>query len=444
MRTRDLGHAHFELRIEPMPVGRVSIWTDEDGTPRPAERTRGPQELSVEHAPSAPGMMAPMDRVVTLVACDDDGTVLGQLEPFTVETPWWQDMGPLHRCYPALTVLRLLDGVPALGATMGGHVRYLAEACSRTRAWTSLLSCDVVVADHPLRMPWARPGGPGADIAWASGLVERNGPAVQHRTWNLSAIWSMPTADGTAWLKCVPGFFGHEGAVLGLLAGRGVPQLIAAVGHRILLRDMGGRDGYHATVEETLRLIDSLVEIQRGTMARVPELLAAGVPDARWPVLLPELEALVSRRAPCDTRLLRLLDTAEDRAKAIDECGVPDGLVHGDAYPGNARLGTEPPVWFDWGDSRVGNPLLDLAVLESVPDRRQLLEQHWLAAWARAVPGSEPGRAWKLLRPLAALRAALVCQTFVDNIEPSERVYHAGDVGPALELAAVLVGPGSS
>ena len=117
-------------------------------------------------------------------------------------------------------------------------------------------------------------------------------------------------------------------------------------------------------------------------------------------------------RAPYDTRLLRLLDTAEDRAKAIDECGVPDALVHGDAYPGNARLGTEPPVWFDWGDSRVGNPLLDLAVLESAPDRRQLLEQHWLAAWARAVPGSEPGRAWKLLRPLAALRTALVYQTF--------------------------------
>ncbi len=83
-------------------------------------------------------------------------------------------------------------------------------------------------------------GGPAADIAWASGLVERNGPAVQHRTWNLSAIWSMPTAQGTAWLKCVPGFFGQEGAVLGLLAGQGVPQLIATVGHRILLRDMGG------------------------------------------------------------------------------------------------------------------------------------------------------------------------------------------------------------
>ena len=144
------------------------------------------------------------------------------------------------------------------------------------RARTSLSNCDVVVGDHPLRMPWARAGGPAADLAWASALVERTGPAVQHRTWNLSAISSMPTAQGRAWLKCVPGFYSHEGAVLSLLAGAGVPQVIAAAGHRILLWDMGGRDGYEATVEETLRLIDSLVELQRGAMARVPEMLAAG------------------------------------------------------------------------------------------------------------------------------------------------------------------------
>jgi hypothetical protein len=98
--------------------------------------------------------------------------------------------------------------------------------------------------------PGARPGGPAADLAWASGLVERSGPAVQHRSWNLSAIWSMPPAEGRAWLKCVPGFYDHESAVLGLLAGPGVPRLIAAAGHRILLRDMGGRDGHGVTVEE--------------------------------------------------------------------------------------------------------------------------------------------------------------------------------------------------
>ncbi len=237
----------------------------------------------------------------------------------------------------------------------------------------------------------------------------------------------------------MPGFFDHEGAVLSLLAGACTPKLIGAAGHRVLLEELGGRDGYGATVEETFRLIDCLVELQSGAITRVTELLGAGVPDARWPVLLPQLKDLVARRAPHDTRLLRLVHGADERLRAIDECGLPATLVHGDAHPGNARLGAELPVWFDWGDSRVGNPLLDLAVLDRcAPDRRQLLEQYWLAAWARAVPGSEPERAWRLLRPLAALRGALVYQSFVDNIEPSERVYHIGDVAPALELASAL------
>jgi hypothetical protein len=77
-------------------------------------------------------------------------------------------------------------------------------------------------------------------------------------------------------------------------------------------------------------------------------------------------------------------------------------------------------------------------VLEHFPNDRERVEQYWLAAWARAVPGSDPGRAWELLRPLAALRDALVYQVFVDNIEPSERVYHRDDVPSALERASSL------
>jgi Phosphotransferase enzyme family len=386
--------------------------------------------------------MVLMDRTVTLVLCGHDGTVLGQLEPFTVDTPWWQDIGPVHRRYPSLSVLRLLGGLPARAATMGGSVSYLAEIGPGPKTGLSLRSCEVVLADHPLRAPWARPGGPAADIAWASGIVDPTGPAVQHRTWNLSAIWSMPTRTGTVWLKCVPTFFRHESAVVSLVAGPCTPKLIAAEGHRILLEDLAGEDGHRASVEEACRLVDDLVQLQSGTAPRVPELLAAGVPDARWPALLPQLRDLVARRTPNDGRLLGLMANAEARASAIDECGLPDVLVHGDAYPGNARLGTVPGVWFDWGDSRVGNPLLDLAVsARFAPADAEILEQHWLAAWARAVPGSDPGRAWELLRPLAALREAAVYQGFVDNIEPSERVYHLGDVQPSLDRASALSRP---
>ena len=45
--------------------------------------------------------------------------------------------------------------------------------------------------------------------------------------------------------------------------------------------------------------------------------------------------------------------------------------------------------------------------------------------------------------PLAALGAAVVYQGFLDAIEPSERIYHEGDVAPWLELAGRLARDGS-
>jgi hypothetical protein len=217
--------------------------------------------------------------------------------------------------------------------------------------------------------------------------------------------------------------------------------LVASQEHRLLLGEMAGEDGFEASFEETCRLIDSLVEVQAATASHAGGLLAAGVPDARWPKLLRELRELVERRAPDDRDLRSLLDSADDRVAAIEECGLPMVLVHGDAHGGNARIGVDQPIWFDWGDSRIGHPLLDDRIIESpqYPDRTPALLDHWLTAWRQAVPASDPRRALHLIRPLAALRLGWVYQMFLDNIEPSERAYHAKDVEPALRRAASIV-----
>lgn len=52
-----------------------------------------------------------------------------------------------------------------------------------------------------------------------------------------------------------------------------------------------------------------------------------------------------------------------------------------------------------------------------------------------AVPGSDPGTALELLRPVAALRNAAVYARFLAHIEPSEHRYHAADVGGWLDRA---------
>ena len=384
-------------------------------------------------------------RSVTVVVLDEDGDV-GQLPVLEVATPWWQEVDPIVEAYPGLVVLRLLSAFPPAGMVAGGEVTYLAEwlpaefAPATTRA-LRLSPWPGTLHDDDLRLPWAVPGGPAADLAWADSHIERTGPPRQHRTWNLSAIWTIPTTNGDVWLKCVPPFSQHESAVLSLLASSSVPRLLAALGHRQLLEGMPGEDGYGATLEERRRSIDELVALQISTIDRTHELLAAGVPDGRWPALLTAARDVAERRLPEDRVLRRLLDTADDRTAAIDACGMPDVLVHGDAHGGNSRVGPGAGrgIWFDWGDARIGNPLLDLAVLDrpGAPFHAELLE-HWLKAWLAAVPGGDPHRAWSLVRPLAALAGAVGYQRFLDGIEASERVYHHHDVVPCLQLAAEL------
>ena len=366
------------------------------------------------------------------------------LAPFDVATPWWQDVTPIVEALPGIAVLRLLSGTPAPGHVMGGEVTYLAERLPtalapstqwHTTPWRGTLT------DDPLRLPWALPGGPAADLTWACSKVDAVGTPTQDRTWNLSAVWSIHTTSGVAWLKCVPPFSEHEAAVLELLAGHPVPRLLASDRHRQLLAGMPGVDGFGASLEQRLALIDALVAIQVWSMPRTDELLERGVPDGRWHALLGGTRDLVARRRPDDPRLAALLATAEDRIATIEACGLPDVLVHGDAHEGNARIGpgTGSGIWFDWSDSKVGHPLLDVAVLARArPEDAGALCEHWLAAWGRALPGSDPHRAWPLVRPLAALSNAVVYQGFLDGIEQSERIYHRDDVEPCLLRAAEL------
>jgi len=51
------------------------------------------------------------------------------------------------------------------------------------------------------------------------------------------------------------------------------------------------------------------------------------------------------------------------------------------------------------------------------------------------VPGSRPAEALRIAEPLAHLSYAVRYQEFLDNIEPSERVYHLGDPAAVIRHA---------
>jgi hypothetical protein len=396
-------------------------------------------------------------RQVTLLLCDREGRRLGALPPFEVGVPWWPEAEPVvaearARFGVEVTVLRLVTA-PVAERAAGGPVTYLAEVAGPPPRQLVPWPADAAdpLLDHPLRLPFARPGGPDRDLAWADARLcaagrDRVGPAVQVKTWNLSSVWRLPTAAGPAWLKVVPPFFGHEGAMLARLDPAVVPPLIAAEGPRVLLADVPGEDPWDGPLPVLLRVLGMLVALQRDWVDRIDELAEVGAPDWRAGPFVPAVTDLVARTAgelDGDTvaALQALLDGLPDRFAAVAACGVPDTLVHGDFHPGNTRGSVEGrSVLLDWGDCGIGNPLLDQAAfLSSIGEpKREPVRAAWASLWRDAVPGSDPDRAAVLLAPVGALRQALIYRTFLDEIEPTERVYHANDPATWLRRAAGL------
>ena len=376
--------------------------------------------------------------------------MLGRLPPLEVAEVWWNEAASVvtavrQRYGVDVTVLRLLD--TELPAQPGGAVTLLAEV--EEHGGLPLTPDAGALADHPLRLPYARPGGPARDLAWAAERLRdaglrTGGRPQQVRTWNLSSLWRLPLEDGVAWLKCVPPFFAHEGAVLDRLAGGPVPPLLAFEAGRVLMAEVPGEDRYDAPLPVVLALVTLLVGLQVQEVGHEDELLALGLPDWRAPVLSPAIEDVVRRHAAElsreDLRSLDELVAGLDRRWAdLAACGLPDTLVHGDVHPGNARGDADHLVLLDWGDCGVGHPLLDQPAMLGRLDAptAEAVRDAWERAWRTAVPGSDPRCAAQLLAPLAAARQAVLYQGFLDRIEPSEHPYHRDDPLPWLRNAAV-------
>ena len=393
----------------------------------------------------------PPPREVTLVLCLPDGHVLGALPAFRVDVPWWPEaQSVVARARTAhgveVTILRLLT---VSEAQHGGPVAYLAEVDEPPAAPLEPWPGDPN-ADEPLRLPYARPGGPAADLRWADAALAdrgtpRTGPAEQLRTWNLSSVWRLPVDGSSAWLKVVPPFFAHESAMLAALDRADVPRLIAGEGGRMLLDEIAGPDRYDAVGAPLLTMVRILVGLQTAWIGRTRELLALGLPDWRPEPLTALAADVVERTAPelepaVVRRLQALLDELPCVWDDVASCGVPETLVHGDFHPGNVRGPDDRLVLLDWGDCGIGHPLFDQAAfLQRLPEgeRRPVLEE-WSRLWRAAVPGSDPDRAARLLEPVAALRQAVIYRGFLDRIEPAERVYHAADPATWLVRAAEL------
>lgn len=399
--------------------------------------------------------MTGADLIVRLVLVLPDGRPLGLTAPFVVpwesadEPDWdWREtstvLAAARRALGIDPILLRLARVTARTAGSAEEVVYVAEV-AEPPALTLYDGDAALIADARLRMAWAKPGGPGRYLDWARRSLDAadivpTGEPQQIRTWNLSALWRVPTDHGDVWLKAVPPFFAHEGVVLERLQSFAVPRLIARTDGAVLLADVPGTDRYGAGEQSARRMIDLLVGIQASvdvsTLPPLPSWTPTGIIPAaeRTLALADDLDA--ADRAAV-TQLIGRLDGLQT---ALAACGLPDTLVHGDFHPGNVRGDDDRLVLLDWGDSGIGHPLLDHAAFtERMPaSAASTLTTYWTNAWRTAVPGSDPERALGLLAPFGALRQATLYRGFLDRIEESERVYHAGDPTAWLRRTAAL------
>jgi hypothetical protein len=381
------------------------------------------------------------------------GAYLGVIGPFPVSIPWWSEVEPVVAHLREVLdvpvfVLRLLR-VDGGEGSRDGHVTYHVAALDRPAP--GLLAerpMDNAALDgmEELRSPWARLEGIREVLTWASDTLGRagrgvTGPAVQRKTWNLAALFRLPTGEGPVWLKATPRFAADEGSVIAAFARVDpglVPPVIGAGPRRVLLEHLPGEDCWDASPQVITSGVQRLAAAQ-AVLAGQPASLPPGLPDRRTPVIVGQISALLDGLATSELSAGEVAAARGllSRFALLDECGLPDTLVHGDFHPGNWRSDGGPPVIVDWADAHFGNPVLDgLRVRDFLPQgKRSAAARAWIDAWASRIPGCEPARALRIAEPLAHLAYAVRYQEFLDGIEPSERIYHDGDPAAAVRAA---------
>lgn len=294
------------------------------------------------------------------------------------------------------------------------------------------------------RAPWYTPGWYHTAVDWIDSQlarlrIARQGPIVQLRSWQRSAILRVATGEGELFFKAVPPMFGHEPALTAALAAidpRRFAATLAVDAQRgwLLMRGLRGRglDAWRE-IEDWEAALQSFAEIQIATIDRLSDLRALGVPERRLDALTVRIEPLLSDASATlpgqpaglndeqRATLRDLVPRLQAMSAELSSFGLPATLEHGDLWPGQIIGVDSGYAFIDWSDSSIAHPffslLLFLVEIEDyfpkAPGIRNRLRDAYLKPW-RAFGGS----AWlehtfELAQPLAALHQALTYQEVV-------------------------------
>jgi len=259
------------------------------------------------------------------------------------------------------------------------------------------------------------------------------GPAEQLRSWQRSAILRLPTAEGPVYLKAVPPIFAHEPALTAALAAADparFPRPVAVDPARgwLLMRELQGPtlDTRCDDVELWEEALAAFAEVQIASVAHLPALRAAGVPERPLATLAARLAPLLADpdagmpaspaglSADERRRLHGLAARLEDLIERLAAYKLPAALEHGDFWAGQVVVTRAGFAFLDWSDSSISHPFFSLLLfLVEIEDFfphlagvRERLRDAYLRPWAALLPAGDLVAAFELAQPLAALHHA--------------------------------------
>ncbi len=297
------------------------------------------------------------------------------------------------------------------------------------------------------RPPWARAGWFKPATAWIEAEARRLEyppvAAIEYvKTCGISIVLRARTTAGDLYFKQAARLplFADEPvltAALARLFPRHVltPVAIDAARGWMLLPDIGIAVPERSEVDAGGAAIRLWGEVQRASVGSVDALFAAGCLDRRLDVLEGQIDPLLddpetsARMAPEELgELRRLAPQIKRLCRRLASYGLPPTLVHGDLHWGNIALKPEGTIMFDWTDSCIAHPFLDLAtlldLLDAFPEReaaQACLLDRYLAVWTDYAPLERLREAVDLAHALGHLHQAISYLTIINGLETASK-----------------------
>jgi hypothetical protein len=261
---------------------------------------------------------------------------------------------------------------------------------------------------------WQEPQWVDDVLAWIESHVGPASLLKVPRAKPCSVVVSAQTADGVVWFKEVSPEVASEPALTVVLAQRAphvIPEVIAAEGTRLLMRDAGPH--LNAVIKHEGRAPTPLFE---EVVASYAELEIALAPIAREAAALDAgPDALVGTFGEIAARLV---DALEDT--------IPFSLLHLDLFKKNICVKGRDIVFLDWAAPAYGHPLCGIHVILNTlvedygasPGGREVLRVRdaYLEPWTDYAPMPELRRIFAAANPLGALCRVMQWQHLCDRV----------------------------